>query len=74
MKNFIKGAIFVSLIIPCIECLASIIEQGTQFLCTKMAVKTYELKAKLNEDEVCINTHAIGFHMPDRQEDDEEGE
>lgn len=74
MKNFIKGSLFILLVIPIVENLSAILSQLTKHICTEIAVKTYNLEQSLPEEGGCA--HAIGFEIPsssdyDEEEDDE---
>lgn len=77
MKNFIKGALFIALIIPIIENLLAIMQQLTKHFCTWVAVKTYNLEQSIAQEEELQQTFAIGFQAPSNDEDydeEEEGE
>ncbi len=72
MKDFFKGVIFISLLIPLIEGIISLYQQTMEFLCAKIAIKTYEIQKTItNEKEEEIETNAIGFTI---QSYDDEGE
>lgn len=73
MKNFIKGVVLVILIEPVLDCMVKIIGQSTEYLCTKIAVKTYGLQKELQE-EPQAETNIIGFHVPNSEEYYEEEE
>lgn len=81
MKNFIEGILFISFIIPFLENILTVIAQAVEWLCTKIAVSTYNLKKSIGqvEEAPASNTHAIGFRIPEVeeeeiQEDEEEEE
>lgn len=77
MKNFILGFSFAALFIPLADAALSIVNQGAEYVCTKIAVKTYEAKSAIQEDkeEPETSSYAIGFACPScEDEDDEEGE
>ena len=44
MKNFIKGMLFVAAIIPLIDGFLSLFNQILEYVCSKIAVATYNLK------------------------------
>lgn len=74
MKNFFKGFLVALLLIPISDGLISIFNQFVQYVCTKIAVDTVELKS-LIEDEVSEEqTFAIGFQAPSIEEEYEEEE
>jgi hypothetical protein len=78
MKEFFIGTIFISLFLPIINSIVSIIEQGTEHICTKIAVKTVLAKKAIEpqQPQEEINTNVIGFHVSREEEyyDDDEGE
>ena len=81
MKNFIKGSLFALVVIPLIECGVQITQQLTGHICTAIAAQTYKINKDLpkeSEDSDCKeSTFAIGFHMPEKEEqyeDDEDDE
>ena len=75
MKNFIKGSLFVLLIIPIIDCIITILQQLSQHICTLIAKETYNVKKNIEEeDEDCGNSIAIGFQASQDLEEYEEDE
>lgn len=44
MKNFIKGMLFVAAIIPLIDGFLGLFNQILEYVCSKIAVATYNLK------------------------------
>lgn len=64
MKNFIKGSLFVLVLLPLIEGLFNLYEQIIQLFCTKIAVKTYKLQSELPSEEPNQQTFAMGFEIP----------
>ena len=72
MKDFFKGVLFVSLILPIINGLASIFCQEIEHICTKIAVKTAKCQEKKDTDE---KKNPIGFvYSEDEEEEDEDHE
>ena len=74
MKNFIKGSLFVLLIIPIIDCIITILQQLSQHICTLIAKETYNVKKDIEEGEDCGNGIAIGFQASQDLEEYEEDE
>ena len=75
MKNFIKGSLFVLLIIPIVDCIITILQQLSQHICTLIAKETYNVKKNIEEeDEDCGNSIAIGFQASQDLEEYEEDE
>lgn len=74
MKNFIKGSLFVLLIIPIIDCIITILQQLSQHICTLIAKETYNVKKNIEEEEDCGNSIAIGFQASQDLEEYEEDE
>ena len=75
MKNFIKGSLFVLLIIPIIDCIITILQQLSQHICTLIAKETYNVKKNIEEEEEdCGNGIAIGFQASQDLEEYEEDE
>ena len=78
MKNFVKGSLFILLIIPLIEGLVNLFQTLIEFLSVRIAAKTYKIQKTLQEEEnqEQESTYAIGFRMPDSEDyyddDDEE--
>lgn len=73
MKNFIKGSLFVLLIIPIVDCVITILQQLSQHICTLIAKETYNVKKDI-EEEGCGNGVAIGFQTSQDFEEYEEDE
>lgn len=75
MKNFIKGSLFVLLIIPIVDCIITILQQLSQHICTLIAKETYNVKKDIEEEEEdCCNGIAIGFQASQDLEEYEEDE
>ena len=74
MKNFIKGSLFVLLIIPIVDCIITILQQLSQHICTLIAKETYNVKKNIEEEEDCSNGIAIGFQTSQDLEEYEEDE
>ena len=74
MKNFIKGSLFVLLIIPIVDCIITILQQLSQHICTLIAKETYNVKKNIEEEEDCSNGVAIGFQTSQDLEEYEEDE
>ena len=73
MKNFIKGSLFVLLIIPIVDCVITILQQLSQHICTVIAKETYNVKKDIEED--CGgNGVAIGLQASQDLEEYEEDE
>lgn len=73
MKNFCRGIIFITILIPLLENLLNIIAQLTEYFCTKIASKTYNIRKGIQEEEEePQKTFAIGFHAPIEAEEYEE--
>jgi hypothetical protein len=74
MKDFLKGAVFMSIILPIISGLVSLFNQAIDFFCTAIAVKTANLQTKLPQEPE--STNVIGFQMPEEYyyKDEDEGE
>lgn len=70
MKNFIKGAVFIAAVLPVIEGLLGLFNQGLEWICTKIAVGTYNLKKDLEEPST-ESTPVIGFTVPSLDEEQE---
>lgn len=51
MKYFILGILFITVILPILESLISIIVQALQLVQTKIAVATYKIKLELQQEE-----------------------
>ena len=73
MKNFIKGSLFVLLIIPIVDCIITILQQLSQHICTLIAKETYNVKKDIEEGD-CSNSIAIGFQASQDLEEYEEDE
>lgn len=71
MKDFLTGVIFISLALPCIEGIVTVFNQGLECICTRIAVKTYELKKTLQEEPE-EETRVIGFQVPSYDDEEEE--
>ena len=75
MKNFIKGSLFVLLIIPIVDCIITILQQLSQHICTLIAKETYNVKKNIEEEEEdCGNGVAIRFQTSQDLEEYEEDE
>ena len=74
MKNFIKGSLFVLLIIPIVDCIITILQQLSQHICTLIAKEIYNVKKNIEEEEDCGNGVAIGFQTSQDLEEYEEDE
>ena len=76
MKNFIKGSLFVLLIIPIVDCIITILQQLSQHICTLIAKETYNVKKNIEEEEEedSGNGIAIGFQTSQDLEEYEEDE
>lgn len=66
MKNFIKGMLFVAAIIPLIDGFLGLFNQILEYICSKIAVATYNLKKdiKTEDDEEPQTTQVMGFAIP----------
>ncbi len=66
MKNFIKGMLFVAAIIPLIDGFLGLFNQILEYVCSKIAVGTYNLKKGLldEDDEEDESSHVVGFALP----------
>ena len=73
MKNFIKGSLFVLLIIPIVDCIITILQQLSQHICTLIAKETYNVKKDIEEED-CSNGVTIGFQASQDLEEYEEDE
>lgn len=73
MKRFIQGILFILLAYPLLNNLINLITQYTEHLCTKIAVKTYELKKDLEDEDLPL-ANPIGFQIPSGAENDEDYE
>lgn len=73
MKNFIKGSLFVLLIIPIVDCIITILQQLSQHICTLIAKETYNVKKDIEEED-CSNGVAIRFQTSQDLEEYEEDE
>lgn len=73
MKNFIKGSLFVLLIIPIVDCIITILQQLSQHICTLIAKETYNVKKDIEEEDRS-NGVAIGFQTSQDLEEYEEDE
>lgn len=70
---FLFGMICSEIILPIFECLRSILTQYTQYICTKIAKRTYNIQKSMETNE--ISTNVIGFQVPsDDEYYDEEDE
>ena len=75
MKNFFKGIIFISLFLPIVDGIVSLYNQIVEFLCLKIAAKSYAIKKSIeDEEQEQIDSQAIGFHVLNAEDDDDEGE
>lgn len=77
MQNFFIGIIFISLIIPFIDCIVSIFQQFSTYICTLITLKTYKLQKPLPEQQEegeKENTYVIGFQAPPANNEEEEWE
>ena len=73
MKNFIKGILFISLIVPILIGIVSILNQLVEYICMCLAVKTAKKQAEAKPEEE-VHTHAIGFRIPTDEDCEEEGD
>lgn len=74
MKNFFKGVLFISFLLPVINEIITLINQFNQYLCTIIAYWTYQLQQNIQSSDQ-KNDSVIGFQIPNiLNEDDEEGE
>lgn len=67
MKNFIKGMLFVAAIIPLIDGFLGLFNQILEYVCSKIAVATYNLKRDIkteDDDEEPQTTQVMGFTIP----------
>ena len=71
MKRFIQGILFILLAYPLLNNFMNLITQCTEHLCTKIAVKTYELKRGLEDEDLPL-ANPIGFQIPSNEEEDDE--
>ena len=76
MKNFLKGIILISLLLPVIEGIITLYNQAIEFLCLKIASKSIKIKQRLEQEDIEVKTQAIGFHVPNigTEYKDNEGE
>ena len=76
MKDFFRGVIFISLLIPLIEGIVSLYRQAIEFFCVKIAAKTYEVQQTIATDEDKSETNVIGFTVKSEEVEsyDDEGE
>ena len=51
MKNFFKGIIFISLFLPIVDGIVSLYNQIVEFLCLKIAAKSYAIKKSIEDEE-----------------------
>lgn len=77
MKNFFKGVLFISFLLPVINKIITLISQFNQYLCTIIAYWIYQLQQNIQSSDQ-KNDSVIGFQIPnilnEDDEDDEEGE
>lgn len=74
MKNFLKGVLFISFLLPIINEIITLISQFNQYLCTVIAYWTYQVQQNIQSSDQESNS-VIGFQIPNiSNEDDEEGE
>ena len=74
MKNFFKGVLFISFLLPVINEIITLISQFNQYLRTIIAYWTYQLQQNIQSSDQ-KNDSVIGFQIPNiLNEDDEEGE
>ena len=71
MKKFIYGMLFVSLILPIVDNIVSIITQATKYLCMDLEVKCYQKQSEINSQEEGP-AHLIGFQAPSSDDYDDE--
>lgn len=73
MKHFFAGLLFVSLAIPIIDNVNTLIATGTEYLSMKMAQKTLKIKKDceelMGEEEQGGQAFAVGFNTTDVEED-----
>lgn len=78
MKNFFKGIIFISLFLPIVDGIISLYNQLVEFICVKIAAKSYAIKKTIQseEEQEPVETQVIGFQVPNEiyEDDDDEGE
>ena len=76
MTQFFEGIIFISLFLPILDGIVSLFNQFIEFLCLKIAAKSYAIKKMIeSEDQEQNETQAIGFHISNEsEENDDEGE
>ena len=75
MRQFFEGIIFISLFLPFVDGIVSLYNQLIEFLCLKIAAKSYAIKKAIEEeDQEQSDVQAIGFHVSNAEEDDDEGE
>jgi hypothetical protein len=77
MKDFLKGALFISVFLPIVSGVISLFNQFIEYLCTCIAVKTYEIQKDLVQPEGQEVQNVIGFQIPSNDyydDDDYEGE
>lgn len=71
MKKFLQGILFKNLFIPLLDNILSLSSQLTELLCIKIALKSYNLKKQMVEDNnIKENTCAISFHYDPEPEDE----
>lgn len=75
MKNFLKGVLFISFLLPVINEIITLISQFNQYLYTIITYWTYQLQQNIQSSDQ-KNDSVIGFQILNilNEEDDEEGE
>ena len=73
MKMFFLGIIFISLFMPILDGIISLFNQFVEFLCLKIAQKTYAIKKMLEAENQEVCTQSIGFHVLNEEEENDDG-
>lgn len=71
MKKFIYGMLFVSLILPIIDTIITVITQITKYICVLLEVKCYQKQSELSLDEEGL-ANPIGFSPSSKCKDEGE--
>lgn len=72
MKNFLKGILFITLLLPIIDGIIEVVKALSDLYCTRIAQKIYAIKKEIEEDmepEEPLH-NAIGFHAPIHRSDE----
>lgn len=73
MELFILGITFYIVIIPIMEAISALIVQAIEVLKGYLVIiLTKQQKTIKSKDEETINTHAIGFTLPEIEEEEED--